>query len=268
MVKTIIKTQKSKIKEQDKKPKIVKTKTSAVEATHSLNKRKVSTNENKVSVKKVGVLVAGVYDISGKVVEEMDLPKDVFGARVNKKLIAQAIRVYLANQRAGSASTKTRGEVRGSTRKIYRQKGTGRARHGAVRAPIFVHGGIAHGPKSRDFGLKMPQKMKRAALNSLLSLKLQNNEVKVLTGFEKTDNKTKNIAQFLNNINLTGKKILFVLNAKHENLILAVRNINEVTYEYVKQLSVFEIMRNNEILFTKDSIADLENLMKKNNQNK
>src|SRR5207248_616028 len=96
---------------------------------------------------------------SGKV----SLPKEIFAETVNKKLLAQAVRVYLANKRQGNASTKTRGEVEGSTRKIYRQKGTGNARHGSIRAPIFVKGGIVHGPRPRDFSLGLSKKMRRKA---------------------------------------------------------------------------------------------------------
>jgi large subunit ribosomal protein L4 len=130
--------------------------------------------------KQAANLTVDMYDAAGKVTGSVSLPEEVFGAKINKRLIAQAVRIYLANQREGSASTKSRGEVQGSTRKIYRQKGTGRARHGGVRAPIFVHGGIAHGPKPRDFSLKMPQKMKRAALFATLSLKAQTNAVRVI----------------------------------------------------------------------------------------
>ena len=101
-----------------------------------------------------------VVGIDGKISGKIALPGEIFGEKVNKALLAQAVRVYLANQRQGNASTKTRGEVEGSTRKIYRQKGTGRARHGSVRAPIFVKGGIVFGPKPRDFSLDMPKKKK------------------------------------------------------------------------------------------------------------
>lgn len=213
-------------------------------------------------------LKADVYDLSGKVVESINLPAEIFGVKVNKKLIAQAVRVYLANQRTGSATTKTRGEVRGSTRKIYRQKGTGRARHGAVRAPIFVHGGIAHGPKSRDFSLKMPQKMKRAALNSLLSLKMNSGEIKILSDAENADGKTKNIIKFLRTVKLEGKKILFVFGKKQEKFMLAARNVKGVSFELAKQLHIYELMHSQEILFIKDSIIELENLTKNNRSNK
>src|SRR6266404_5428662 len=142
---------------------------SAVNAEVSVSKKTTEKAYATVSVAVVG--------IDGKVSGKVSLPGEMFGEKVNKALLAQAVRVYLANQRQGNASTKTRGEVDGSTAKIYRQKGTGRARHGSKRAPIFVKGGIVFGPKPRDFSLSLPQKMKRKALFSALSAKVKDKEV-------------------------------------------------------------------------------------------
>src|SRR3989338_5152877 len=130
-------------------------------------------------------LVAKVFDTKGALKKTIDLPKEIFGVQENNILLAQAVRVYLANQRQGTVSTKTRGEVAGSTRKIYRQKGTGRARHGSIRAPIFVHGGLVFGPKPRDYSMKFPKKMRKAALASALSSKVNDAQVKVVDGLEK-----------------------------------------------------------------------------------
>src|SRR6185437_7247197 len=141
-------------------------------ASKSAVKAEVAVSVSQKEKSKVAPVSVDVVGIDGKVTGKIALPGEIFGEKLNKALLAQAVRVYLANQRQGNASTKTRGEVDGSTRKIYRQKGTGRARHGSVRAPIFVHGGIAHGPKPRDFSLTMPQKMKQKALFSALSTKL------------------------------------------------------------------------------------------------
>src|SRR5579885_383385 len=152
---------------------------------------KTAAIEQKVA-KQDGVnLLIDVYGIDRKVSGKVSLPHVIFGEKVNKQLLAQAVRVYLANKRQGTVSTKTRGEVDGSTRKIYRQKGTGRARHGSVRAPIFVHGGVVHGPKPRDYSLNLPKKMRRKALFSALSAKLQDGQIKVVAGFEKLEPKTK-----------------------------------------------------------------------------
>ncbi|MGH9858113.1 MAG: 50S ribosomal protein L4, partial [Acidobacteriota bacterium] len=147
-----------------------------------------------------------VLGLDGKVIGKMSLPGEIFGEKVNKALLAQAVRVYLANQRQGNASTKTRGEVDGSTRKIYRQKGTGRARHGSLRAPIFVKGGIVFGPKPRDFSLSMPQKMKRKALFSALSAKIQDQQLTVMSGLEDMKPKTKAFVALLKSLSMEDKK--------------------------------------------------------------
>lgn len=213
----------------------------------------------KVPATTQNALTADVLDVTGKVVESMTLPESVFGAKVNKSLIAQAVRVFLANQRAGSASTLTRGEVTGSTRKIYRQKGTGRARHGGVRAPIFVHGGVAHGPKPQDHSLKMPQKMKRAALLSTLALKAQNNQIKVITGLESIAPKTKSMVALLKSVKPATEKgrILVVMDAKHDSIVRATRNIEGVTYEISNQLHTYEVMHSATILFMKSAIETM-----------
>jgi len=163
-------------------------------------------------------LKQSVYDLKGKVSESINLPEAIFGVKVNKTLMTQAVRVYLANQRRGTLSTKSRGEVKISTRKIYRQKGTGRARHGAASAPIFVGGGIAFGPKPRDFSLKLNQNMKRVALFSALTAKLKDGEIKVITGLEKLEPKTAKMADVLENLALNGKKsqVLIIMPSGNE----------------------------------------------------
>jgi large subunit ribosomal protein L4 len=194
--------------EETVKKKIVKTKTTVAKKPEA-----VVVKASPVQAAAGNALTVDVYDAAGKVTGTVTLPESVFGASVNKQLIAQAVRVYLANQRSGTASTKSRGEVQGSTRKIYRQKGTGRARHGGVRAPIFVHGGIAHGPKPHDFSMKMPQKMRRAALHSTLTLKAKGNAIKVLGGLDSMAPKTKAMVTLLSQIFSEGqpKKVLIVL---------------------------------------------------------
>lgn len=211
-------------------------------------------------------LTADVYDLTGKVTESLDLPKEIFGIKENPKLIAQAVRVYLANQRIGSASTKTRGEVQGSTKKIYRQKGTGRARHGGIRAPIFVHGGIAHGPKPKDFSLQLPQKMRRAALLSILSVKAKNGDIKIVNDIGNSELKTKQMAAMFAGIypkNKKIRKILFVLDTKNDPVIRAVRNIEGVTYEFAKKLHTYEVLTSNSILFMKSSIENMVKMYQK-----
>jgi len=205
-------------------------------------------------------LTVDVYSISGKVVSKLSLPKEIFGVRVNERLIAQAVRVYLANQRKGTASTKTRGEVRGSTRKIWRQKGTGRARHGSRKAPIFVGGGIAFGPKPRDYSLKLPKKMKKAALFSALSLKKNNGEIKVLSGIEKIKPKTKNMGLLIKKLGFNDKKRSLLLvtpdkqNSGFENVYRAARNIEGLKILKADLLNTYDVLDNKGVLLMKDAV--------------
>lgn len=201
-----------------------------------------------------------VYSVDGKVSGKVSLPGAIFGERVNNVLIAQAVRVYLANQRQGNASTKSRGEVDGSTRKIYRQKGTGRARHGGVRAPIFVKGGIAHGPKPKDFGLSLPKKMKRKALFSALSAKAKDKQVIVLSGVDGLEPKTKVFAQMLQKLGFGDKKqkLLFVVASDAVNTKKAGRNIPGVEFTSVNRLNTYEVLNTKNLVLLKDTVTEME----------
>lgn len=251
MVEQKVKNQKLKVKDTEQKTEKKTVKKTAVETVATAAPVKTS--------RKSGGLTVDVYGADGKVVESMELPKEMFGVKVNSKLVAQAVRVYLANQRAGTASTKTRGEVTGSTRKIYRQKGTGRARHGGVRAPIFVHGGIAHGPKPKDMSLVLPQKMKRAALFSVLSSKAQAGAIKIVTGLENIE-KTKQMGALLSQVLEQPRKgkVLFVLDGVHNNVIRSVRNLEGVTYDFARQLHTYEVLTHTTIVFVKPAVEELK----------
>ncbi len=213
-------------------------------------------------IKKVSSgLSADVYNLKGKVVGALDLSKEIFGAPLNKTLIAQAVRVYLANQRRGTASTKTRGEVNFSTRKIYQQKGTGRARHGAVSAPIFVHGGVAFGPKPRNYGLELPKKMKRKALFSALSTKLKEKEIKIVEGLSEIKPKTKSMVEVLLNLQTPQRKVLLVMSEsgnKTENIQRAVRNIESVTYTLADKLNTYEVLNADMLVCMKEAFLVME----------
>jgi large subunit ribosomal protein L4 len=203
-----------------------------------------------------------VYDVKGKVAESINLPAEIFGAKINKTLMTQAVRVYLANQRRGTLSTKSRGEVKISTRKIYRQKGTGRARHGAASAPIFVGGGIAFGPKPRDFSLKLNQNMRRVALFSALASKLKDGEIKIITGLEKIEPKTKKMVETIEKLELNGKnsQVLLIMPSGNEftNVIKAGRNIKGVTVASANLINTYEVLVNKRILFMKNAIESLK----------
>jgi large subunit ribosomal protein L4 len=204
-----------------------------------------------------------VYDIKGVAAGRVSLPEEIFGAKINNPLMAQAVRVHLANQRRGTLKTKSRGEVAISTRKIYRQKGTGRARHGAASAPIFVGGGIAFGPKPRDFSMKLNQNMRKAALFSALSAKLKDGEIKLIAGLEKIEPKTKKMADVVIKLGLSGKKqqLLLVTPKAGEdfsNVSKAARNIKGVSVVSSNQLNTYVILANRQILFMKDAIDSLK----------
>jgi len=215
----------------------------------------------KPEVKKLGGLTAEVYDLHGKVVEKMQLPKEIFAAKENAKLVAQAVRVYLNNQRRGTSSTKSRGEVKATTKKIWRQKGTGRARHGAKSAPIFVGGGIAFGPKPRDFSLNLSKKMKKAALFAALSVKQKDGEIKILKGLDKIEPKTKNVEAILTKMNYASKKrniLIVVAEEKMENAKKAARNLKGVRILRANSLNTYDVLNNQCIIFAKESIEDLK----------
>jgi len=218
--------------------------------------------EVKEFAKETGLRLS-VYDLKGTVTESFDLPKEIFGAKINNSLMAQAVRVYLANQRRGTLSTKSRGEVAISTKKIYRQKGTGRARHGAASAPIFVGGGIAFGPKPRDFSMKLNQNMRRAALFSALSAKLKDGGIRMVTGLEKIEPKTKKMVDVIVKLGLNNKKqqVLLVTpkaGVDFANVSKAARNIKGVNIVSSNQLNTYQVMVNNNILFMKNSIDSLK----------
>ncbi len=213
----------------------------------------------KASVKKTGGLAVTTYSLLGKESGSFDLPKEIFGVEVNKKLLSQALRVYQNNQKGHYANTKTRGQVEGSTRKIYAQKGTGRARHGGVRAPIFVGGGIALGPKTRNTIMDLPQKMKRAALVSALSQKTSESAISALTGVDKATGKTKEFVLFLKNF--TESKVANVLVVADKNLDTvsrAIKNMEKVNFVTAENLNVFEVIRHQSIVLTKEAVEALQ----------
>lgn len=212
-----------------------------------------------------------VYDTKGKKTGKIQLPKEIFGAKINEQLMTQAVRVYLANQRRAGAKTKTRGEVIGSGRKIYRQKGTGRARHGDRYAPIFVGGGRAHGPTGREnWQLKIAKKMKRRALFSALTSKLKEKNLIIIEGLEKIKPKTKimtKVLAIITNRRLGNakaqkekktQKILLVLPEKIENVIRAAKNIAGVKLTQANLLNAYEVLNGGKLIVTKDSIKVLK----------
>lgn len=201
-----------------------------------------------------------VYDIKGSEVKSMKLPEGIFNAPANASLIAQAVRVYMSNQRGGNASTKTRGEVIGSTRKIYRQKGTGKARHGANKAPIFVGGGIAGGPKPKDHSLDLTKSMKKKALFGALTNKANAKEIVALTqeGLEKV-NKTKEAYEFLKKLGFTGKRVTVVFpKMEKSSFVKSIRNIENVEMVDAMSLNTYVVLKTKHLVFLESAVEALE----------
>ena len=198
------------------------------------------------------------FDTTGKKLKSISVPKWIFGLKPNEELLAQAIRVYLSNQRKAGAKAKTRGEVSGSRRKIWRQKGTGRARHGDKYAPIFVGGGVAHGPKGdQNFSLSLNQKMKRQALLSALAIKFNQNQILAVKGLAKLEPKTKNFAQLIQALKLGDKKVAFVLPKKEEKITRGVKNLAKGRAVLVKLLNPYQILAQDYLVFMPEAIAVL-----------
>ncbi|MBI4096141.1 MAG: 50S ribosomal protein L4 [Candidatus Levybacteria bacterium] len=212
-------------------------------------------------------LSASVYDTKGKVAGTVGLPAEIFGAKINDSLMSQAVRVYLANQRQGTVKTKSRGEVDRTTKKIYQQKGTGRARHGSRRAPIYVGGGRVFGPKPRDLSLNLSKKMKTLALFSALSSKLKDKEIKIIKGLELIEPKTKVMAEVLKSLGMdNGGEILLVMpkaGKESQNVYRASRNIEGVSILAANTLNTYEVLDNKLILLMKDSIGIIKDIFVK-----
>lgn len=216
---------------------------------------KEPTKEKKTAV--AHGLKAPLFAPTGKEDGTIDLPAAFFGAKENPVLVAQAVRVYLANQREGSAQAKTRGEVEGSTRKIYKQKGTGRARHGGIRAPIFVGGGIVFGPRAHSFTMDMPQKMRVRALASALTSLNKNGGVKVVAKLESLPKKTKEFAQMLKNIEATKKTVVF-FGHEEQSLAPCIRNIDGVSVYPVSSANTYTVVTHGTVIFTPKAVEELE----------
>ncbi|MCT4565522.1 MAG: 50S ribosomal protein L4 [Maledivibacter sp.] len=198
-----------------------------------------------------------VLNVSGQHVGEIELNDNVFGIEVNQHVLYEAVKNYLANQRQGTQSAKTRSEVRGGGRKPYRQKGTGRARQGSIRAPHFVGGGVAFAPKPRDYSYKLPKKVKRLAMKSALSSKVQNNEIIVLEELTMDAPKTKDMVSILKNVN-AAKKALIVLGDKNDNVVKSARNIQGVATTLVNSINVYDILKYDTFVITKEAAQKIE----------
>ena len=198
-----------------------------------------------------------VYNVDGKKTGDVELKEEIFGIIPNEDVVHSVVVNYLANQRQGTQSTKTRSEVSGGGKKPWRQKGTGRARQGSIRAPQWIKGGIALGPKPRSYSYRINKKEKRLAVKSVLSSKVAENELVVLDKLEMNEIKTKNMVKVLNNLKLEGK-VLIVLPEKNENVQLSSRNIEGVKTSLVNNMNAYELLKYNKLVVTLDTVKKIE----------
>lgn len=198
-----------------------------------------------------------LYNMSGQVVGDIELNDSVFGVEVNKEAMHLAVVNQLANRRQGTQSTKTKSEVRGGGIKPWRQKGTGRARQGSIRSAQWIKGGIVLGPKPRSYRYTLPKKLKRIALKSALTSKVNENDILVLDKLEFDAIKTKQMVKVLDNLKVD-TSLLLVIAEKNENVEKSARNIPGVKTAFVNTINVFDILKYDKFIITKDAVAKVE----------
>jgi len=198
-----------------------------------------------------------VYNMEGKEVGKIDLNDAIFGVEVNEHLVHMAVLQQLADNRQGTQKAKTRSEVSGGGRKPWRQKGTGHARQGSIRAPQWKGGGVVFAPVPRDYSFKMNKKEKRAALKSALTDKVQNNNIVVVDELKFDEIKTKRFAEVMNNLKAT-RKALVVLADNDQNVVLSARNLAEANTTLTNTLNVYDIVNARTLVLTKDAVAKIE----------
>ncbi|MBQ9658867.1 MAG: 50S ribosomal protein L4 [Clostridia bacterium] len=198
-----------------------------------------------------------VYDMQGKKVSDVELNENVFGIEPNEAIVHSVLVNYLANQRQGTQSTKTRAEVRGGGRKPWRQKGTGRARQGSIRAPQWIKGGIALGPKPRSYSYKVNKKEKQLAIRSLLSSKLLENELTVVDKLELAEVKTKSMVKALADLKVEGKALI-IFAEQNENVYLSSRNIEGVKSITLNMINVYDLLKYNKLILPLETVKKLE----------
>ncbi len=191
-----------------------------------------------------------VFDLAGAKSGELELADSVFAAEVNEALLYEAVRQFNASRRAGTHKTKTRHEVAGSGKKLWKQKGTGRARVGSVRSPLWRHGGTSHGPQPRDYSYELPKKMLLGALRSALSAKLRDGELGIVSSFQLADHKSKNLRSTLDKLEIA-KKVLIVENDDNRNLELSARNLENVALLHSREISVYHLLDAQRVLLSR-----------------
>ncbi len=204
-----------------------------------------------------------VYNQDGKKIKTLELDKEVFDRKVSEDLLHQAIVTFLANQRKGLANSKTKGEIRGGGRKPWRQKGTGRARVGSIRSPLWRGGGVVFGPKPRDYSKRMPKRMRILALKSALNIKLKDKEIMLVDNIEIKEAKTKVLFGILKKLKLDNIKTTLVIERIDKNIKLASRNLEHLEIEKADTLNSYNVLDCKKILFTLPAFKKTEERVKK-----
>lgn len=202
-----------------------------------------------------------VYDMTGAQTGEIELNDSVFGIEVNEAVLHQAVVMQQANQRLGTAATKTRGLVRGGGKKPWRQKGTGRARSGSIRSPLWVGGGTVFGPQPRSYSITMPRKVRRLAIKSALSAKVQAGELLVMDDISFSQPKTKDVVSMLDNLKVEDDKALIIVAENNENVEKSARNIPGVKSITSMGLNVYDLLYHDKILITRDAVGKIEEVL-------
>lgn len=203
-------------------------------------------------------LTLNVVDQSGKTVDSMPISEKLWAGDINKDLLHQVVVMNLANKRAGTASTKDRSEVRGGGKKPWRQKGTGRARVGSIRSPLWRGGGIVFGPHPKDFSYTLSKKIRRKALIQALASKIKEKNVIVLYELKIEKPKTKEVAGVLKKLNILDEKNLLVVKSLDENLKMAGRNLADLKMMNVKDLNAYEVLNSSKVILTKEAFMEIE----------
>ena len=203
-----------------------------------------------------------VVDLNNQKVGEIELADSVFAAEVKRALLYEAVRHHLAGERSGTAKTKTRHEVAGSGKKLWRQKGTGRARMGSIRSPLWRHGGTVHGPVPRDYSYRLPRKMMLGALRSALTAKLQDGQLKVVQAFDLPDHRTRSFRAVLDRLEAP-KTVLLVDNGENRNLALGSRNLPGVKLVASREVNVYDLLGHDRVLVSEAAARKLSEALAK-----
>jgi large subunit ribosomal protein L4 len=207
--------------------------------------------------------VVKVKNLKNEEVGEVELSDAVFGAPLNKPLIYEAVKNYLANQRAGTSATKTRGDVRGSGKKLWKQKGTGRARIASLRSPLWKGGGNVHGPQPRDWSYRIPKKMRRGAIRSVLSERLREGGLVIVENFELQSHKTKDFVATLGALGFEKRTLILDSLLDNANLALSARNLPGVTCVSPNGVNVYDLLTHEQLALTREAASELEKQLSK-----